>query len=74
MYDPHGGGAVLPMYSPSTHRLYVNYCKKCIGVMDVVREWNADVERAVYMLSQGERMQAEIVSLQKVLLLLMMWY
>ena len=41
------GGSTLNLYAPSRHRLYLKYCRSCIGVMCLVNDWNEDVEIAL---------------------------
>jgi hypothetical protein len=41
------GGATVNLYAPSRHRLYIKYCRSCVGVMSLVHDWNADVEMAL---------------------------
>jgi hypothetical protein len=40
-------GSSINLYAPSRHRLYVRYCKQCIGVMTFVTEWNSDIEKLI---------------------------
>jgi hypothetical protein len=46
-------GQSISLYAPSRHRLFVKYCKTCIGVMSFVSEWNKDVEVAFYRRIEG---------------------
>lgn len=41
------GGASLNLYAPNRHRLYIKYCRSCVGVMSLVHDWNKDVEIAL---------------------------
>jgi hypothetical protein len=41
------GGNSINLYAPSRHRLYVKYCKQCIGIMTFVTDWNADIEKLI---------------------------
>ena len=41
------GGASLNLYAPNRHRLYIKYCRSCVGVMSLVSDWNKDVEKAL---------------------------
>ena len=44
---PQGNcGSTISMYAPSKHRLFVKYCRSCVGVMTLIADWNADVEEA----------------------------
>jgi hypothetical protein len=48
------GGATLNLYAPCRHRLYIKYCRSCVGVMSLVNDWNKDVEIAL-----GTKMTAD---------------
>jgi hypothetical protein len=41
------GGNSINLYAPSRHRLYVKYCKQCIGIMTFVTDWNSDIEKLI---------------------------
>lgn len=41
------GGNSINLYAPSRHRLYVKYCKQCIGIMTFVTDWNSDIEKMI---------------------------
>jgi hypothetical protein len=41
------GGATLNLYAPCRHRLYIKYCRSCVGIMSLVNDWNKDVEIAI---------------------------
>ena len=41
------GGNSINLYAPSRHRLYVKYCKQCIGIMTFVTDWNQDIEKLI---------------------------
>mmetsp|Transcript_6292 Transcript_6292/g.10278 ORF Transcript_6292/g.10278 Transcript_6292/m.10278 type:complete len:1525 (+) Transcript_6292:40-4614(+) len=41
------GGATLNLYAPCRHRLYIKYCRQCVGIMSLVNDWNKDVEMAI---------------------------
>jgi hypothetical protein len=42
----HTPGNSINMYAPSKHRLFVKYCRQCVGVMTLVYDWNEDVAEA----------------------------
>jgi hypothetical protein len=65
MYNPHSGGATISLHSPASHKLYVNYCKECVGVMSMVALWNSEVERAVQHLNNGDRMVIEMENMKR---------
>lgn len=45
-YKPVKEGHCIDLYAPSRHKLFVKYCKACVGVMTIVETWNKDVEAA----------------------------
>ncbi len=47
------GGNSINLYAPSRHRLYIKYCKQCIGIMTFIAEWNTDVEKMLKQRIEG---------------------
>lgn len=45
-FQTQHGGSCISLHAPSRHRLFIKYCKDCVGMMSFVREWNEDVEKA----------------------------
>jgi hypothetical protein len=65
MYNPHSGGATMDLHAPSSHKMHVSYCRECVGVMQVVQDWNFEVERGIYNLAQADKRALELDALKK---------
>lgn len=51
---PNHEGSSINMYAPSKHRLFVKYCRQCVGVMTLVYDWNQDVAEAFQSKIEGK--------------------
>jgi hypothetical protein len=52
-------GAAIQLHAPSSHRLYVNYCKECIGIMSLVQDWNYNVEEGLHQMERNQKISTE---------------
>jgi hypothetical protein len=44
---PKFKGDSVALQSPGNFKLFVTYCRQCIGTMSFVRDWNIDIEEAL---------------------------
>lgn len=57
-------GESVSAASPSTHELFIKYCKQCVGIMQFTRTWNQEVEEAMRLKSVTNYMGKEISDLK----------
>ena len=64
---PEPGGESIPLLAPSKHRLFVKYCSDCIGIIQLVRSWNSEVEDALRFRIEYGIMDQQLLELRKLI-------
>ena len=61
---PATEGESISAAAPSTHDLFVKYCKSCVGIMQFTRTWNEEVEDAMRLKSVSNSMGKDVSDLK----------
>lgn len=64
---PNPGGESIALSAPAKHRLFVKYCSDCVGVINLVRSWNAEVEDALRFRLEYGSMDHQNAELRKLI-------
>jgi len=65
---PNAGGESILLSAPAKHRLFVKYCSDCVGIINLVRSWNTEVEDALRFRIEYGAMDQQNSELRKLII------
>lgn len=64
---PDAGGESITLCGPSNYKLFVRHCSACIGLMQLVRSWNTEIETAFRQMADFQIVDAQIAEFKKLI-------
>ncbi len=64
---PDAGGESVYIKAPSNYKLFVRHCGNCIGIMQLVKSWNTEIETAFRQMADYQIVDAQIAEFKKLI-------
>lgn len=64
---PDTGGNSMELAKPYDYKLFIRYCRDCVGVVQFVKSWNTDIEATLRFKAEYGQVELRIQELRRVI-------